>query len=125
MSPRAGPTRIRPLGPETCLFELWSLMLYPEDEQRERPTAPTPMPHDSDSYPDIPKQDYSNLPLQQLGLHAGGFEYMRLSKDVEGLISNYQRVIDGFLEGRDKDELAKGIRVASGSLGVPIQDIGF
>ena len=70
-------------------------------------------------------QDYSNLPLQQLGLHAGGFEYMRLSKDVEGLISNYQRVIDGFLEGRDKDELAKGIRVASGSLGVPIQDIGF
>jgi phenylpropionate dioxygenase-like ring-hydroxylating dioxygenase large terminal subunit len=117
--------RIRPLTEETCLFELWSLMLYPEDEQRERPTAPTPMPHDSDSYPAIPQQDYSNLPLQQLGLHAGGFEYMRLSKDVEGLISNYQRTIDGFLEGRDKDELAKAISVASGSLGVPIQDIGF
>ena len=117
--------RIRPLTAETCLFELWSLMLYPEDEQRERPVAPTPTPHDSESFPEIPKQDYSNLPLQQFGLHALGFENMRLSKDVEGLISNYQRVIDGFLEGRDKNELAKAIEIGSGPLGVPIQDIGF
>ncbi|CAN7542560.1 aromatic ring-hydroxylating dioxygenase subunit alpha [Phenylobacterium sp. LjRoot219] len=117
--------RIRPLGPETCLFEIWSLVLYPEDEVRERPVAPTPMRHDDERFPPIPQQDYSNLPLQQEGLHAKGFEYMRLSKTVEGMISNYQRVIDGFLGGVDDDRLAKGIQVASGELDDPIKDIGF
>ena len=117
--------RIRPLTPETCLFELWSLVLYPEGEQRERPIAPTPIPHDSPEFPPIPQQDYSNLPLQQLGLHASGFDYMRLSKDIEGMISNYQRTLDGFLEGRDKAELVKAMQVSSSGLDVPIQDIGF
>jgi phenylpropionate dioxygenase-like ring-hydroxylating dioxygenase large terminal subunit len=86
--------RIRPLGPETCLFEIWALSLHPEGEERDPPIAPAPMRHDDPVYPEIPAQDYSNLPLQQLGLHAKGFEYMRLSKDVEGMISNYQRLID-------------------------------
>ncbi len=117
--------RIRPLTAETCLFELWSLVLYPEDEVRPRPTAPVPQPHDNQDYPEIPKQDYSNLPLQQLGLHAEGFEYMRLSKDIEGMISNYQRTVDGFLEGRDKDALVKAMQISSSGLDVPIQDIGF
>ena len=117
--------RIRPLTAETCLFELWSLIHYPEGEQRERPVAPVPTPHDSDAFPPIPRQDYSNLPLQQLGLHAGGFEYMRLSKDIEGMISNYQRTIDGFLEGRSNDELVKATQVSSSGLDVPIADIGF
>ena len=36
----------------------------------------------------IPAQDFSNLPRQQKGLHAKGFEYMRLSNQIEGLISN-------------------------------------
>ncbi len=117
--------RIRPLTPETCLFELWSLVLYPEDEKRERPVAPTPVPHDSDNFPPIPQQDYSNLPLQQLGLHAKGFEYMRLSKNVEGMISNYQRTLDGFLEGRSREELAHASRVSSSGLDCPVADIGF
>ena len=47
----------------------------------------------------IPAQDFSNLPRQQKGLHAKGFEYMRLSDQIEGLISNFERVIDGFLAG--------------------------
>jgi hypothetical protein len=117
--------RIRPLGPETCLFEIWSLVLYPEDEVRERPVAPVPMSHDDPRFPPIPQQDYSNLPLQQLGLHAKGFEYMRLSRSVEGMISNYQRLIDGFLAGVAPDKLVKGIQVAAGELDDPIKDIGF
>jgi phenylpropionate dioxygenase-like ring-hydroxylating dioxygenase large terminal subunit len=91
--------RIRPLTPETCLFEIWSLVLYPEGEERPRPVAPVPMRHDDQRFPLIPQQDYSNLPLQQQGLHAGGFEFMRLSPQVEGMISNYQRLVDGFLGG--------------------------
>jgi phenylpropionate dioxygenase-like ring-hydroxylating dioxygenase large terminal subunit len=117
--------RIRPLSPETCLFEIWSLVLYPEDEARPRPIAPEPMAHDDERFPPIPQQDYSNLPRQQLGLHARGFEYMRLSRSVEGMISNYQRLVDGFLEGVPKDKLTKAMQVASGELDDPIRDIGF
>jgi phenylpropionate dioxygenase-like ring-hydroxylating dioxygenase large terminal subunit len=117
--------RIRPLGPESCLFELWSLTLMPEGEKRPRPVAPTPMPCDDPSWPPIPAQDYSNLPLQQLGLHAKGFEYMRLSPKVEGLISNYQRLIDGFLGGVSQDKLTQGVQVVCSGLDDPIKDIGF
>jgi len=117
--------RIRPLGPEKCLFELYSLRMYPEGEERPRPTKPVPMPHDSEDWPPIPKQDYSNLPLQQIGLHGKGFEFMRLSRDVEGLISNYQRLIDGFLSGIEQDKLTKGIQVCCDGLDVPIKDLGF
>jgi len=65
------------------------------------------------------------LPLQQEGLHGGEFEYLRLARDVEGLISNYQRTVDGFLFGQDQDKLVKAIQVASGELDDPIKDIGF
>ena len=117
--------RIRPLGPERCLFELWSLTLYSDDEERPRPVAPAPMAHDDPSWPPIPKQDYSNLPRQQLGLHAQGFEYMRLSRAVEGLISNYQRVIDGFLGGIERDRLAKAVQIVCDGYDSPIKDVGF
>jgi phenylpropionate dioxygenase-like ring-hydroxylating dioxygenase large terminal subunit len=117
--------RIRPLTAETCLFEIWSLVLYPEGEKRERPTAPVPMSHDDQRFPPIPQQDYSNLPLQQLGLHAGGFAYMRLSKDVEGQISNYQRTLDGFLAGLPHDKLLKAVQTASADFDVPVADVGL
>jgi carnitine monooxygenase subunit len=117
--------RIRPLTPETCLFELWSLILYPEDEKRERPVAPTPVPHDAEHFPPIPAQDYGNLPLQQLGLHANGFEYMRLARNCEGLISNYQRLIDGYLEGADPGKLLQAMQHVTGAFDTPIADIGL
>ena len=36
--------RIRPLGPESCYFELWSLNLYAEGEEPEVPMEPTLLP---------------------------------------------------------------------------------
>ncbi len=117
--------RIRPLTPETCLFEIWSLVLRPEGEDYETPKAPTVLPHDSADFPEIPRQDYSNLPLQQLGLHAGGFDFMRLSKVNEGMISNYQRLIDGYLAGLDLETLAKGSQIVNSGFEGPIVDIGF
>ena len=117
--------RVRPLGPESCLFEIWSLALYPEDEERPVPVAPHPMSHDDQSFPEIPRQDYSNLPLQQLGLHARGFEYMRLSKKVEGMISNYQRLIDGYLTGAEPGKLAKATQIVCSGYDAPIHDIGI
>lgn len=117
--------RIRPLTPETCLFEIWSLAFVSEDEPRERITEPTILPHDSKDFPEIPQQDYSNLPLQQLGLHAGKFEYMRLSRDAEGLIGNYQRLIDGYLAGLTPDKLARAQHVVNDGFEHPVADIGF
>jgi len=61
---------------------------------------PIVLPYNSPEFPPVPRQDYANIPLQQKGLHAKGFEFMRLSKDIEGLISNYQRIIDGEAEGQ-------------------------
>jgi phenylpropionate dioxygenase-like ring-hydroxylating dioxygenase large terminal subunit len=117
--------RIRPLTPETCFFEIWSLVLRPEDEPFETPKQPTVLPYDSQDYPEIPRQDYSNLPLQQLGLHAENFKHMRLSNSEEGMISNYQRLIDGYLAGLDSETLAKGSRIVNhGNAGL-IRDIGF
>ena len=50
---------------------------------------------------------------------------MRLSSEIEGLISNYNRVIDGFLEGVDPARLVTGMQAACGALDIPIADIGF
>ncbi|HEX7857482.1 MAG TPA: aromatic ring-hydroxylating dioxygenase subunit alpha [Sphingobium sp.] len=117
--------RIRPLGPESCVFELWSLTHFKEGEEPPVVMDPTYLPYDSTEFPQIPQQDYSNIPLQQIGLHADGFEFMRLSKDIEGLISNYQRIIDGYLAGVEPDKLCKGIQMLAGNFDGPIKDLGF
>ncbi len=120
--------RIRPLTPETCLFEIWSLVIRPDGEPFDTPVEPTMLPYNSQDFPEIPRQDYSNLPIQQLGLH--NLDYLRIGKgfqggDSEGLISNYQRVIDGFIAGLDKETLRKAQNVANSGFQSTILDIGF
>jgi carnitine monooxygenase subunit len=115
--------RIRPLTPETCLFEIWSLVLRPEGEAYDTPTEPTILPYNSQDFPEIPRQDYSNLPIQQLGLH--NLDEFRLAREVEGTISNYQRLIDGYLAGLDKDLLVRAHHVVNSGYDSPIMDIGF
>jgi phenylpropionate dioxygenase-like ring-hydroxylating dioxygenase large terminal subunit len=117
--------RIRPLGPEHCLFELWSLTSYPQGEEPEPAMEPVMLPFDSAQFPPIPRQDYSNIPIQQRGLHSKGFQYMRLAKGVEGLISNYQRIIDGYLAGVPQEKLAKANSQLGGNFDGPILDLGF
>jgi phenylpropionate dioxygenase-like ring-hydroxylating dioxygenase large terminal subunit len=117
--------RIRPLGPETCLFETWSLTLFPDGQEPPPVMEPIVLPYDSPEFPPIPQQDYSNIPPQQLGLHAEGFEFMRLSKDIEGLISNYHRIIDGFLRGEAPDRLARAQQQLGDNFDGPILDLGL
>jgi carnitine monooxygenase subunit len=117
--------RIRPLGPESCMFELWSLTTYPEGKEPPPVMEPVILPYDSKTFPPIPQQDYSNIPLQQIGLHAGGFEFMRLSKNIEGLVSNYQRLIDGYLRGAAPEALRKAMAQLSGNFDGPIKDLGL
>ncbi|MFD2402989.1 SRPBCC family protein [Novosphingobium soli] len=112
--------RIRPLGPERCLFEIWSLTHFAPGEEPEAPMEPIVLPFDSQNFPMIPRQDYSNIPLQQRGLHSKGFEFMRLSGQVEGLISNYQRLIDAYIDQKDTAELSAASRRLGGNFDGPI-----
>ena len=40
------------------------------------------LPYDSKTFPPIPQQDYANIPIQQIGLHAAGFERRVLSESL-------------------------------------------
>jgi phenylpropionate dioxygenase-like ring-hydroxylating dioxygenase large terminal subunit len=117
--------RVRPLGPESCYFELYSLTMYPEGEEPEAPMQPTVLPYDSLEFPPIPRQDYANIPIQQVGMHAKGFEFMRLAKEVEGLVSNYQRIIDGYIAGVPQEKLATATHLLTNNFDAEIKDLGF
>ena len=120
----ASSYRFRPLGPEETLMEIWSLTRYPAGTERPRPTPPEVWECDDERWPPIPAQDFSNLPRQQRGLHARGFEYMRLSDKAEGHLSNFERVLDGFLAGRPTKELLPALReVNVNPLERPVVDI--
>ena len=115
--------RVRPLGPETCFFEIWSLTHMPEGAEHEAPMEPTVLPHDSDGFPAIPRQDFSNIPLQQKGMHTDGFEFLRLSAHVEGMISNYNRILDGYLQGAALEKLARATQELGGNFDGPIKNL--
>ena len=122
----ASSYRFRPLGPEETLMEIWSLTRFPEGAEREKPTSPEVWQHDDPRWPPIPAQDFSNLPRQQRGLHASGFEYMRLSEGVEGGISNFERTIDGFLAGLPNEKLLPALQLVNvNPLEQPVVDLGF
>ena len=91
-------------------MEIWSLTRFPPGQEVPAPVPPEPWAPDDPRWPPIPAQDFSNLPKQQLGLHARTFEYMRLSERNEGHISNYQRVLDGFLAGYPTEKLLGALR---------------
>ena len=117
--------RVRPIGPEETLFEIWSTTLMPEDADPPRLDGPTFWAHDDPSWPDVVRQDLENLPRQQAGLRSPGFDSMRLSPEVEGLISNFHRAIDGYLADRPRDDLLSAIQKVSGGIDAPIATIEF
>ena len=73
-------------------MEIWSLTRFPEDNERAKPDAAGGVGDATiRAGRRSPTQDFSNLPRQQKGLHAQGFEYMRLSERIEGHVSNFER----------------------------------
>ena len=122
----ASSYRFRPLGPEETLMDIWSLTRFPAGGEPDPLPTPEPWESDDDRWPPIPRQDFSNLPRQQRGLHGHGFEYLRLSETAEGHISNFQRTIDGFLAGRPHSQLLPALRALNvNPLEMPIVDLGF
>jgi phenylpropionate dioxygenase-like ring-hydroxylating dioxygenase large terminal subunit len=106
----ASQYRFRPLGPEETLMEIWSLVRRPDGDAPVSPPPPEWWECSDGRWPPIPAQDFSNLPRQQAGLHARGFEYMRLSAGLEGHIANCHRVLDGFLAGLPHERLLPAVR---------------
>jgi phenylpropionate dioxygenase-like ring-hydroxylating dioxygenase large terminal subunit len=122
----ASSYRFRPLGPEETLMEIWSLTRHPEGHEPEKPTPPEPWECDDPRWPPIPAQDFSNIPRQQRGLHAKGFEYMRLSRELEGHIANLHRTIDGFLAGLPHEQLLPALQAVNVyPFDRPILDLGL
>jgi len=122
----ASSYRFRPLGPEETLMEIWSLGRAAEGDVSASPASPDVWEANDARWPPIPKQDFSNLPRQQKGLHAKGFEYMRLSERSEGHISNFERTLDGFLAGLPYERLLPALHsVNIAPFEKPIVDIGF
>jgi phenylpropionate dioxygenase-like ring-hydroxylating dioxygenase large terminal subunit len=120
----ASAYRFRPLGPEETLMEIWSLARAGEHDEQERPSPPEAWECDDPRWPSIPKQDFSNLPRQQKGLHAKGFEYMRLSSGLEGHISNFERTIDGYLAGLSHERLRPALEEVNGyPFDKPVSDL--
>ena len=122
----ASSYRFRPLGPEETLMEIWSLTRYPEGQEPTAPPRPEVWEHDDPRWPPIPAQDFSNLPKQQRGLHARGFEYMRFSAGAEGHLANLERTIDGFLAGLPHERLLPALRELNVyPLERPVVDLGL
>jgi len=90
-------------------MEIWSLTRFPEGDEPAPLPSPEPWECDDPRVPPIPTQDFSNLPRQQKGLHARGFEYMRLSAQLEGHLANYHRLIDGYLAGLPHERLSPAL----------------
>jgi len=122
----ASSYRFRPLGAEETLMEIWSLTRFPEGTERPPPTPPDPWECDDPRWPPIPAQDFSNLPRQQRGLHARGFEYMRLSEQMEGHVANFERTVDGFLAGLPYEKLLPALETVNVyPFDRPVLDLGF
>ncbi|MHB8464331.1 MAG: aromatic ring-hydroxylating oxygenase subunit alpha, partial [Acidimicrobiales bacterium] len=81
--------RFRPLTPESCMFELWSVTLPAAGDAPTRPCLEGPFrPDDTDAWPLIPLQDFSNIERQQRGLHSHSVDGVRLSQVYEAGIVN-------------------------------------
>ena len=50
---------------------------------------------------------------------------MRLSTEIEGLISNFERVVDGFLAGLPYEQLVGAIQKTNTTIDVPVADLGL
>lgn len=96
--------RSRPDGndPDSCLFDIWSLMRYAPGEE---PPLVREIFHGKDDWKTesekrfgiIPTQDFQNMEYVQLGMKSSGFKANRTNPLQEVAISNFHRVLFEYL----------------------------
>lgn len=93
--------RIRPDGdnPDNCIFEIFSTKSYPEGAEipRAEPMHVTDV-NDPEQLLLIPRQDFSNVPRVQKGLHSTGLKQIWLAEHHEIMILNMHQALDRYLE---------------------------
>ncbi len=101
--PQAGNAmmyRVRPNGldPDSCIFEIYSTKTYPADEAVPRAVVQQ-MTDVSDpaQFLQIPRQDFSNIPRIQKGLHTSGCKQVWLASYFEKIILNMHQEVDRYL----------------------------
>ena len=101
--PQAGNAmiyRVRPNGsdPDSCTFEILSTRTLAAAVKPPRPTVEhvTDL-QDPEQVLLIPRQDLSNIPRMQKGMHAHGLEHTWLAEDQEKIILNMHQELDRYL----------------------------
>lgn len=92
--------RIRPNGesPDSCVFEIYSTKTYPKDADLARAEVEKVTdPNDPEQLLLIPRQDFSNVPRVQRGLHSDGYRQIWLAKHHEVMILNMHQELDRYL----------------------------
>lgn len=99
--------RVRPNGfdPDTCIFEIYSTKTYPAAQAVPRAVLqPMTDAHDPAQFLQIPRQDFSNLPRMQKGLHSQGCKQIWLANYYEKLILNMHQEMDRYMQPKLKPE---------------------
>ena len=105
---------------------MWSLTRFPADRSRGSRLRRSRWHRTTRAGRPFRRRISPTCRKQQKGLHAKGFEYMRLSDEIEGLISNFERVVDGFLAGLPYDSAgAARFRRPTPPSTYPIADLGL
>ena len=93
--------RIRPNGldPDSCIFEILGTTTYAADKPVPRAeVVQVTDPSDPEQLPLIPRQDFSNVPRVQIGLHSLGCRQVWLADRNEKIILNMHRELDRYLQ---------------------------
>ncbi|MBL4826877.1 MAG: Rieske 2Fe-2S domain-containing protein [Spongiibacteraceae bacterium] len=93
--------RIRPNGKDadSCIFEIFSTKTYPKDKPVPRAQVEKKDdPSDPAQFLQIPRQDFSNVPRIQKGLHTMGCKQVYLASYFEKIILNMHQELDRYLQ---------------------------
>jgi hypothetical protein len=94
--------RLRPSpdnNPDRCIFDVWSCKTYPEGEKPPKPQVQhVTDPMDPEQMVMFLRQDFSNIPRQQRGLHSKAMKETLLHEELEGMIKTMHLALDRKLE---------------------------
>jgi phenylpropionate dioxygenase-like ring-hydroxylating dioxygenase large terminal subunit len=94
---RSRPTRDN--DPDRCIFEVWSCRTYPEGQEPPQPVVDhVTDPMDPAQMVMFLRQDFANIPRQQIGMHSKAINSTLLNGVQEEIIANMHRALDRVLE---------------------------
>jgi phenylpropionate dioxygenase-like ring-hydroxylating dioxygenase large terminal subunit len=87
-----------PRDPERCIFEIYSLLLYPNDQAPAVELQDFADWTDHDGWGLILEQDFQNMTEVQRGMRSSGFRRSRLNPVQEKSVANFHRALHDFVD---------------------------